>query len=215
MSDASDKTQDLIKSLSDSYAPQKPIGSPIKQTALWTAVLWLYFAAVLTLVMHVRANLMETLAHPAFLFEIILSTLIGLSASYASAVLRVPDQYNQRSITAIPLTLLASLALWLGLQLPYEGISFAAIHFNHCATEGLLLGIIPLSAAVFSARKGATTHPLAMGYMNILSIAAYSYVALRLACSLDSVTHSGFYHSSPYLIAGLCIGFIARKLYKW
>lgn len=210
-----DTLDHLVDDLCENLGQAKPLFCPFKAMALWIFASAAYCAIVVTFITGIRPDLYDKPQDAAYIFELTLGALMGLSALCASQVLRTPGEEHRRIIHATPVIILGVFLLWSVIRLYAEGFSPLGMHFKDCLLEGLMMGIVPAAVLVFFSRKGATTAPYLMGFMNSLAVASFGYVALRLSCDMDHVENASLYHFLPFIVGGAAIGLIARRLYKW
>ncbi len=66
-----------------------------------------------------------------------------------------------------------------------------------------------------TARKDATVHPVLLVAMIPLAAGSLGYICLRLSCMMDTAGHNLVYHMGLFLILGMLLRVIARRLYRW
>lgn len=209
-----DNTNDLIDNLCGEHKPVKCMMHP-----LWRIIPWILAIAVYTgcaiYFIGLRHDIETIFQTPGVAFEIILMGLTGILAALTSSYLSVPDMRGHKWLIPTTITALAIFALWCCIRGAIEGMFLPRLHLDHCMGEGAFLAIIPVAILLFMMKQGTTTKPVLMGIMNVISISAAGYVALRFTCSMDTVGHATLSHIVPYILFGAAIGVVARKLYKW
>lgn len=209
-----DKFDDLINNLTQEAKPVKCLKKPLYRIIPWIAAAILYSACAAYFI-GMRHDATTIIKDPSFIFEILLVIYIGVSAALASAYLAVPDMCQKKWLVTTNLTATGIFAVWCVIKWYGEGMFIPHVDFGHCMTEGAFMAILPVAILIFMMKQGMTTHPILMGYMNVISITAIGYVALRFTCSADSISHGTISHLLPYVLLGAAMGIIARKLYKW
>ena len=66
-----------------------------------------------------------------------------------------------------------------------------------------------------SCLRGCTAHPIKMIIMNGLALGSITYVALRLTCASEDISHVLYTHIVPFAIVGSIAGLLVRRFYKW
>ncbi len=183
--------------------------------AVW-AVLAIVYAVFVEWSEGFRYDVSGKIKDPVFLFEVIVPALIGISAASASSYMMIPDMRGKKWLIPVTLTMVGLFLLWCILKwMTHEHFQIPPMKMGHCMQEGMFIAVVPLMVLIFVLRTGATTRPILMGLMNVLSVTSIGYIALRFNCSMDSFGHAALYHLMPYVLIGLLIGVAARKLYKW
>ncbi|MCB1650954.1 MAG: DUF1109 domain-containing protein [Alphaproteobacteria bacterium] len=205
---------EMIGQLTGELQPVNRLAHPLRRAVFFGALAVLYVASVVLFV-GVRADIADKLHDLPFLFELSIAGLVALSSGLASAWLAVPDYREQRWLLFAPLAGLFVFVLWSVLRGYVEGAYFQGVHWDHCFEDGALMGILPAALIMFMARGGATTHPLLMAGMNVLSFGALAYIGLRFTCAMDTIGHGCITHLLPFILIGVLMGAAARRLYRW
>lgn len=209
------KIKNLISSLSDELEPAKPFAHPCQRLLTWAAMSALYLALLISF-MDVRHDLADAIKDPRFIFEITLMGFIGITSALCATFLCVPDMRGRSWLVSLPFTGLALFTVWsITHAILVEGAQMPHLHMDHCMGEGAFMTVIPLAMLLFLTRKGATTRPILMAVMNVMSIAAVAYIGLRFTCTMDTVAHATLQHLLPYVLIGLVLAMAARKIFKW
>lgn len=210
------KTAALIEELESGLCAQKPLAHPLRRILPWAGLVFLYMAGMAFLVTGFRDDLGEKVQNPLFLFETGLTLMIALTAAIASFWLCVPDMRGRTWLLSVPVTLTAVFVFLYALMLMAgsDDYTFRA-GFAKCAGDGLLFGAVPALALVFLSRKGATTRPYWMAFMNMLSVGALGLTVLRFTCGGDAPLHIAVYHFLPFIVLGILLGTVARRVYDW
>jgi hypothetical protein len=204
----------LIETLSAELSPVMPLARPLRRAGLWIACALAYLALFVAF-SGLRHDIGTAISSGCFLCEMALAVVIGLSAVLASAWLCVPDGTQNRAVVIAPLAGLAVFSVWVAGRSFTEPLVMPHLHWEHCFNTGLAMGFIPALALILLSRRGATTAPGLMALMNSLAVAALGFIGLRLNCAEDSVGHAILLHLLPFMAAGIIVGFVARRLYRW
>ncbi len=204
----------LIDSLSADLTPVKKCTKPLFYFYSWLFVIAV-FSIIVVYFYGLRSDITVAFKNPVFSYEIILASVIAVLSALSSSYLMIPDMSGKKWLLTSTFTCIGLFVLWGLLKGVSEGFALPTLKMDHCMQEGLYIGIVPLTVFIFLMRCGATTHPLMMGVMNVLSVAGVGYLALRLTCAMDTVGHVTIEHLFPYLIIGSVIGILGRKIFKW
>lgn len=204
----------LIDDLGNGLVPVRPLRHPALRV-LPVFILAAAWIAGAVLYIGIRHDVSARLADGTYLFELLLSLGIAVTAMLAVAWLAVPDMRGQGWVAALPLTLAAVLFVWMLTRMHSEGVHIPHIEWSHCITDGILTGFIPAAALVGLARRGATVRPYLETLMSILAVGAMGWAALRITCAADDIGHCFLYHFLPFVAAGAVMGALARRLYRW
>ncbi len=206
--------ESLIGNLTNELKPIKRIPHPAARIIPWILAATLYTSCCIYFI-GVRHDVNTLFENPIFAFELVLMGAIGISAAFTSAFLSVPDMRGQKWLIPTTFTALGIFAGWSFLRGAIEGMYMPQLHLDHCMGEGAFMAIIPVAILLFMMKQGTTTHPFLMAIMNVVSITALGYVALRFTCSSDTIAHATISHLIPYILMGAGMGAIARRFYKW
>ncbi len=204
----------LIGDLTQDLKLVKCMGCPARRIIPWILAAALYTACAVYFI-GIRHDVNTLFESPIFAFEILLMSFIGIMAALSSSYLSVPDMCGKQWLVPTTLTSLGIFAAWCIIRGAIEGMYMPQIHLDHCMGEGAFMAIIPVAILIFMMKQGTTTRPILMSFMNVLSITALGYVALRFTCSSDTIAHATISHLVPYTVFGAVLGIMARKLYKW
>jgi hypothetical protein len=208
------KTDTLIDGLCGDLCAVKPLAHPLLRILPWAFVSIVY-ASIVALVLGIRPDMANKMVDVAFLFEVGIMAFITVSAAIASAWLSVPDARGKEWLPVIPLTLTGLFLFWSSIRFITEESGLPHLHWSHCFQDGALIGMLPAAAIVFMMRKGATTRPHGMCFLNVLAVAGVAYITLRFTCVMDSVGHGGMIHIAPFILLAFAMGLLSRKIYKW
>ncbi len=208
------KTDDLINSLSNDLSDIKLMAHPMKRVVPWFIIAIIYLGGVVS-VFDVRSDSAVFFTNANSLFELTLVACMSASAAVCAAWLCIPDMRGQKWMIGVPTCLFVMLALWLGLKVAYEPHNFSGFNFHKCITEGIIFGLIPAIFLILLTVKGKTTRPVWLAFMNAASIGGVGYIGLRITCASNDVGHVLSYHVLPYIVFGVIISLIARRIYRW
>ena len=208
------ETDKLIGELCGGLKPVKKLTHPLLRGALYVGLTAAY---VVTIVMMygARADLAEKTGDIYFMFEIGTAVFIWLTSMVAAAFLCIPDMRGQTWMKAVPLTLSAVLLYWASLRFALEHVSFFPIPWGGCFKDGFMMGLVPLIMILIFSRQGATCRPYWMAVMNSLAVTMAGWVGIRMTCSMNDMGGGFIHHFIPYMVAGVAVGLLARRLFKW
>ncbi|MDH5723072.1 MAG: DUF1109 domain-containing protein [Alphaproteobacteria bacterium] len=209
-----DSTQKIINSLCEDLHELKLAPHPLKMALLWM-VLGVVYLGVCLYVFEIRDDLGTKLLDFLFVFEMILTLSMAISAAFCSVWMAVPDMRGQKWMLSVPITFFAVLVTWIGLQTLLASYKFPDIHWHNCYKEAMVFGVIPAIALIYFSLRGKTTRPAGLSVMNALAVGGFGYTALRLSCGSDNIGHICAYHILPYILFALFCIFIVRKIYRW
>jgi hypothetical protein len=204
----------LIGDLCAGLSPVKPLHHPLLRVLLYMFLTVAYVGVTVHLY-GLRMDWADKLHDLYFVFETLLALSIWVTAILSAAWLCVPDMRGQGWMKVVPVTLAVVMLVWTFLRATFEGIALFPIHWVHCFKDGCVMGFIPFVLVVLMARRGATCRPYWMAAMNALSVTMAGWVGLRLTCSMNDMGHGFIYHFIPYMVFGVIIGLLARRLFRW
>jgi hypothetical protein len=207
-------TDDLIASLAEDLEPVKPIANPLYCIVPWI-VLTILYTAFIVYSLGLRFDVHEKLQSPEFLFEMINVFVMGAVAAWCSVLLRYPDVRGTKWLLSVPVTLCLSLAVWHLCIVYSKGFQVPNLTLHHCVKDAGLIGGFPILIMLIVVRRGKTTFPRWMAFMNVLAVGAVGWIGLRLSCMSDDIGHTFLYHFFPFVIGGLLISALAKRLYSW
>tara|TARA_B100001989_G_C24544231_1_gene469635 strand:- start:979 stop:1629 length:651 start_codon:yes stop_codon:yes gene_type:complete len=214
LSEKEEKTKNVISGLCDELCVVKLSPHPLKRAILWCSLGFAYIGVCLYMT-RIRNDILDKLVDFSFVFELMLTLSMAVSAGFCAFWLCVPDMRGQKWMISVPTTLFAVLAAWIGLQTALLSYEFPDIHWHTCYKEAIMFGVIPAIAIIVLSLKGKTTHPALLSIMNALAIGGFGYAAQRLSCGSDHIGHICAYHVFPYFLFALFCVFIIRKIYRW
>lgn len=207
-----DKT---IDNLCNGLKPVKPC-CPTRNGLLWILLVFSYTSAV-ALTIGFRDNLAESMGRPDYLFEIMLAFAIAITASLVTFWISIPGCDKRKRFMPVPLTLLAVQFAWMLERLFFEGIGDIRDNwFSHCWMNTALHTTLPALAVILLVRKnGATVMPCWMATFALISVTEFGWIGMRLVCPRDNVGEAYLLNFLPYVVLGVILGFVAKKLFRW
>ncbi len=204
----------LIDKLTHDLKPVKPMANPAQRAFAWILTGMISIFVVGAIVKY-RMDLAEKVQEPMFIGELMGIFLLAVSAAYASAWLSLPDGGCKTKTIYVPYAIiLIAFALLLG-DIYEHGYKLKKFELHHCIIDATLIGLIPLGLMIWMTKQGAPTQPILAAVTNIVATGSIGYIGLRLTCGSDEVGHVCTYHVIPFVFAGLVIGLLARRLYRW
>jgi len=211
-------TRELIERLAGRAEVVKPIGSPLKRTALW-ALLAAVLVALVSTSFGVRPHWWKTMADPGESIEFFASVLTGLCAAYAAFQISVPGRSGSWAwLPALPL------ALWLagigvGCVGDFEAMGLAAfgfqMHSGECA-RAILVMSLPLGLVmVLMVRHAGVVRPGPTAMLAALSAAAFSSAGVSLFHTGETSLMSLVWHGG--MVAALSLASLAagERMFAW
>lgn len=209
-----DTSQALIDELVSDLKPVRPLAHPLLRMAVWTSLCLLY-AAIAVYAIGLRPDIPARLQSTAFVFEQGLVGLLFVTATLASFVLCIPDQRGQSWVLGVVWGFCAAFGLLVLSRMLTESFHMPHLHWDECFNKAIILVTVPAFVMAFMMRRGTTTMPLTQAVMNTLSLAALGFIGLRLTCTIETLGHGVFLHLLPFLVLGLGLGILARRIYNW
>ena len=206
--------KDLIEELSEELTEVKVVRNPLELSMFWSLLAITYIAVVIV-VLGVRGDIDHKIHDPVYIFELLHVIAISLSAAICSSCLCIPDIRGQRWMLAIPTSLFAAFITWVSLRLGLESYDMSGFSWGHCHSDSIAFGAIPAFMILFFSMRGKTTHPHMMSLMNILSVGAVGYLGLRITCASDDIGHLLGFHILPYLLFGIVITIVGKRIFRW
>ena len=209
-----DNLNSLIDDLAEDLEPVKGVMNPLALITPWIIVVVAYIVGVVHF-LGIRMDWREKMAEAPFLFEMGMAGLIAVSAAYVAGWLAIPDMREKKWLLAIPVTLFGAFLFWVGCLAFVNGLSPAEFSWHSCFSDALLMAFVPIASLSLLVRRGATTKPLWLAFMSILSVGAIGWMSLRLTCPADDITHTLLFHFMPFVLLAAVMGALARRLYRW
>lgn len=207
-------TDKLIGELCGGLKPVKALPHPLLRVALYVTLTAAYVGVTVWLY-GIRSDWQDKLVDIHFLFEIGMAAAIWIGAMIAAAFLCIPDMRGKQWMNVVPVTLAAVLVYWAKLRMMLEGVTFFPVHWGGCFKDGCLMGLVPLVLILIFSRQGATCRPYWMAVMNALAVTMAGWIGLRLTCSMNDMGAGFLHHFIPYMVLGVAVGLLARRLFKW
>ena len=205
----------FIHQLADNLSAEtRPLMHPVKRLILW-AVITVFYLCGCIIFLGARFDLTNKFSDTSFLFEVGLMGAVALTAGLGSLFLCVPDMRGKGWLRALAPTLCAVFVFWEMMRSMTEGVHLQTLHWDHCFSDALLMGTVPMVLLMFFTMRGATIYPLTQGLFNAVAVGAVGYVGLRITCAMDTVGHTCIYHLIPFIFAGFIIGVLAKKIFRW
>lgn len=207
-----DKT---INQLCDGLKPVKPC-CPTRNGLLWILLVVCYTSAV-ALTIGFRENIAESMGREDYVFEIMLAFAIAISASLVTFWISIPGCDKRKKFMPVPLTLLAVQFVWMLERLYFEGIGDIRDNWlSHCWMNTALHTTLPALAVILLVRKsGATVMPCWMATFALISVTEFGWIGMRLVCPRDNIGEAYLLNFLPYVVLGVVVGFVAKKLFRW
>ena len=118
---------------------------------------------------------------------------------------------------AVPLTLLAVQFVWMMERIFFEGLGEIRINWlSHCWMNTILHTTLPALIVILLVKKsGASVMPYWMAVYGLLAVSQFGWIGMRLICTKDNVGEAYLINFLPYVVLGVGLGFVAKKLFKW
>ena len=210
-------TEDLKKTIDGLCCDLKPVkcDRPLWRALLWVLLVVCYTSAV-AMTIGFRENIIESMAREDFVFELLLAFAIGISSAFMAFWLSIPDCQRQQKFVAVPLTLLAVQIMWMFDRLFFEGVGDIRENWlSNCWINTAIHTTLPALAVILLVKRGATVHPCLLATFAVISVSQFGWIGMRLVCPKDNVGEAFLLNFLPYVIIGLVIGFVAKRLFRW
>lgn len=211
---SSDPIDQTIQALCGDLKPVKCV-NPLWRALLWILLVVTYTSAV-ALTIGLRENIADAMNREDFIFELLLSFGIGISASLMTFWLSIPDCDRYKKYLAVPLTLLAVQFVWMLDRLYFEGMGDVRDNWlSHCWMNTALHTTLPAIAVILLVRRGATVMPGFLAVFAVLAVSEFGWIGMRLVCPRDNVGEAYFLNFMPYVVIGVVAGLVSRKIFRW
>lgn len=210
-------TDDIQKTIDGLCGDLKPMKChrPARRCLLWLLLVVAYTSAV-ALTIGFRENIIDSINREDYIFELVLAFSIGISASVMTFWLSIPDCDRQQRFLAVPLTLLAVQFLWMLDRIFFEGLGDIRENWlSHCWINTALHTTIPALAVILLVKRGATVRPCWLATNAVLAVTEFGWIGMRLVCPKDNVGEAYILNFLPYVIIGIALGFVAKRLFRW
>lgn len=208
----------INKTIDDLCCGLKPchrLKNPLWRSLLWTVIALSYVLSV-ALMVGVQPNTLARLGQHHFVFEIVLSFATGLTASLVTFMLSVPDSRGKEWLYSIPATLFSVHMLWMLVRFAMEGFGVVPSDwFGHCWMDMIMMAGVPAALVLVLIKRGATVRPRLLGLNAVLAVASFSWIGIRLICPFETIGKAYFVNFLPYVVVGVIIGFVAKRLFRW
>jgi hypothetical protein len=213
------RTDELINTLVGDHASQprpKPVGYGLVMAIIGGLAI---SSALFALTLGVRPDILSALG--TWRFDLKLSTNLVLVVAAAWVALRLS------SPTAKPLSAMRALilpALVLLAAVVYELVTIPALEWPTramgvggvmCVASIIFLSVLPLTATIYTLRRGAPTSPAAMGAVGGLLAGALGATIFAMHCTNDSPLFVAIWYVlaiGSMALAGLSVG---RYVLRW
>jgi len=210
------KTDELIAALAQDRQRTAPPGRLIARTL----PLALLVAAVLLLsTAGPRADLLDVLSAPRFLYKFVLTLSLAVPALVLLPKVATPVPNAgawQRALWLAPLVLLIGVVLEL-LVLPGASWLPSAIGHNArwCLTMVPLLAAVPLAACLYCLRQAAPANPARAGAVAGLASGALAATVYAVHCTDDSPLFVALWYTLGVLFVSGVGAWLAARLARW
>lgn len=208
------KYDDMIKQLSGELKPVCCLGNPYLRAMKWLSV-GLISVVIIGAILGFRGDLGTKMMSPGFELEIIVALLLAVSSAIAASWLSVPDGAEKKQVVIMPYILVAFAGLLFARETFHHGIDLPEFKLTTCMLNGLIMGLIPVALMVYLMKCGASTRPVLMTLVSMIASGSIGYIGLRLICHSDAIGHVCLYHVVPFVVIGLILGLLARRLFRW
>lgn len=208
------KHENIIEKLCQDLEPAQKCRNPVYCAMTWF-FMGLFSVLIVGSLMSFRHDLAVKISEPVFMIEMVLILSLSFSAALASAFLRVPDGGEHKIVLVLTYILFAIVAVFVGRELFLHDAIWPSLTLSQCMLDAVLTGVFPVVFMMLMMRGQKTTRPVLCGFLNALAAGAIGYFGLRLTCGSDAASHVCFYHIIPFVLLGIVIGVLARRLYRW
>lgn len=206
----------VIADLCADLAPVKPFMHPLKSSILMIIAVLIYVLAA-SLLMGCREDMADKYKDPVFIFEIIYTAILGVTAMLAAHWLRYPDMRQNKTIQKIPIWLLIGFIGWVAWRFVQENFVWvvSATWWRECFAEAALVSLMPVMMSILVLQRNASVAPVRMMSMLMLSLAAFGWIGLRATCGMDNAAHVFCILYLPFVLAGIVAAMAAKRLFRW
>lgn len=210
------KTDELIAALAQDREATPP---PARLLARLLPFAWLLGLAALLATMGPRADLIDVLATPRFLFKYLVALSLAVPALVLLPRLATPLPRARgwlRAIGLAPLLLLAGAVMEL-LALPAGTRTAAAVGQNAlwCLAMVPTLAIMPLAASLYCLRQSAPANPALAGAVAGLASGALAATLYALHCTDDSPLFVALWYTPGVLLVSAIGATLASRVARW
>lgn len=211
----------FIHKLAYRAKPVTPLPHPMRRTLAWMIATLLYFIGLVA-ILGIRVDIMDKLNEGAFMAELLLAVGIGFLAASAACYASLPDMNQQGWMRWTPFVPLGFLTILL--TYTYATTMDAPMHalVLMCMTDGYdctwhiaLFSLAPGVILFFMMRRAAAIHYYWAGFMGVLAVTSFGYVALRLLEANDNLAHIMVWHYIPMFAMALLGMWLGKKMLRW
>lgn len=211
------KTDDLIARLSAGQPARQPSPAIVLGWAVLAAMLFVGAAVLLTL--GLRPDFAEALFTWRFDMKFVVTLTLSASAFFLLRSAVYPEGLERAPVwivLAAPALLLGAVLYELAV-LPASAWRAALMGSNwlHCLTLVPLFGIVPLVAALWAIRQGATTRPVLTGFLAGLLAGGIGATFYAANCPDDSPLFVVTWYPVGILGLGVIGALAARRMLRW
>ncbi|MBL8639859.1 MAG: DUF1109 family protein [Alphaproteobacteria bacterium] len=186
-----------------------------RRALLWILLLITYTTAI-AMTIGLRENIQQSMNRSDYVFELLLAFATGISSALATFWLSTPNSEDYKKYYAVPITLLCVQLLWMFDRLFFEGMGDIRENwFSYCWINTAIHTTLPALAVILLIKKGASVRPCLMACMGVLAVSEFGWIGMRLVCPQDTVGEAYFLNFLPYIILGIVMGFLAKRLFRW
>lgn len=186
-----------------------------RRAFLWILLLITYTGAV-AMTIGFRENIIQSVNRQDYVFELLLAFATGITSALATFWLSTPNCDQYKKFYAVPLTLLCVQLLWMFDRLFFEGIGNIRENWlSYCWINTAIHTTLPALAIILLIKKSATVHPCLMASMGVIAVGEFGWIGMRLICPHDNVGEAYFVNFLPYIILGMFMGAVAKRLFRW
>lgn len=210
------RTEELIRALAaDGVRPVAPISRSLRVAWVLSIVL---ACALFAAALHPRADLLNALQTPAFLFKlIVVMTLVATAATLLPEHARPTPRSRNTVVILIAPALLVGGVLFELLTEPANLWASRLIGHNaaHCVSLIPPLSVSTAACLLIALRRGAAADPTAAGAVAGLAAGAVGATLYALTCPDDSPLFVATWYSISILLVMAVTAAIGRRLLRW
>jgi hypothetical protein len=207
-------TDELIGRLAGDATPVRPLAPPRARLARWSMAA-LAVAALGVAAIGARADVLDALARPLFLWTTILMIVAAGLAAAAALVLSIPGVERSPLLRALALAAAAAWPIALLVALAGQGDALARLRGLelHGACGPLIAGLAVVPAWVLfrMVRAGAPLRPAWSAGLATLAATATAATAVQIICTIDAPAHHLIEHVVPVAILCAAGAAMARR----
>ncbi len=193
------KTEKLIHQLVTETQPIKPLAPPLNRFFKWVVFAFVYFTVAVYFI-GARPIPIETITHPAFLFQIILILSLVLTAAISVFFLTIPNKQSVWLFLA-PIALLMVWTASIAIPLFSHGDIHAGAGLK-CLRNILIVGMPPGVFLFYMLRRTVILNLRTVGFLFILTTTAVGCLGTRFICRNEDPLHFLIWHYMPVILSG-------------